>query len=37
MNAETLKILVIDDDPGDFQMAKSMIVAIENPLIDYDV
>ena len=37
MSSETIKILVVDDDPGDFQMAKSMIVAIEHPDIDYDV
>lgn len=37
MTSETIKILIIDDDPGDFQMAKGMIVAIEHPAIEYDV
>ncbi|HEX9886394.1 MAG TPA: response regulator, partial [Longimicrobiales bacterium] len=37
MTSRTIRILVIDDDQGDFEMARSMIGAIEQVEIAYDV
>jgi len=35
VKSDKIRILIIDDDPGDFQMARAMIEAVERPGTEY--
>jgi PAS domain S-box-containing protein len=37
VKSEKIRILIIDDDPGDFQMARAMIDAVDRPDTEYEV